>query len=136
MKSLQGDIDAIRRDVLVTDQTQVPAMGNGHTRFTDMIEDRLPIARWQAGKDHVGLAAFQVDFEAGQFGQALRQTPGIGVIFGQAFNIVLERIKPACCQYPCLTHGAAQQFALAPRPGNHISGPGQNRADRRTKALG
>ncbi len=58
-----------------------------------------------------------------------------GVIFGQAVDVVLERVERAGGDDAGLAHAAAERFAMSPGLADQVSGAAQGRADRCAQAF-
>ena len=83
----------------------------------------------------VGLDSTQVDFHAGDAGQALSQLPGIGVVLRQTIHHLLQRDNAGRGKYPNLAHPAAQHLARPASAVNEIGRPAKKAADRSTEPL-
>ena len=68
-------------------------------------------------------------------GSRRRGRLGVGVIFGQAVDVVLERVERAGGDDAGLPHAAAERFAMPARACDQLRRAAQRRADRRAEAL-
>ena len=57
--------------------------------------------------DDVGLDARRIELDAGDLGKPLGQMAGVGVVLGQALDVVIERVQAGGGDDPGLAHGAA-----------------------------
>ncbi len=80
--------------------------------------------------------AAQFGVVAGRLGQAARQQIRIGMIVGQAVNVMLERMQAGRSEHAGLAHGTAQHLANAPRLVNEVLGAQQYRPHGRAQAFG
>lgn len=76
-----------------------------------------------------------VDGDALDFGQALRQRLGLGVVVGEAIDVVLQGIDAGRRDDAGLAHSAAEQVLETPGLGNELLVAGQDAADGATESL-
>ena len=71
----------------------------------------------------------------GMLADGLGQARGVGVVFGQPIDVVLQRVQGCGGQDAGLPHAAAEQLAVPPGLLHQVLGPGQRRADRGAQPL-
>ena len=86
--------------------------------------------------DDVRLHRRRVEAYAGQLGQPLRECARVGMILGQAPDVVIERVDAGSGEHPRLAQRAAQHLLETPRLRDQLGGAREHRADRRAEALG
>src|SRR5262245_18855758 len=75
--------------------------------------------------DQVGFDFGRSELHAGDIGQRLGQYFRVGVIFGEALDVVVQGVKARGRQHADLAHAAAEEFANAPALGDESLGTGQ-----------
>ena len=63
------------------------------------------------------------------------KSAGVGMVVGQAVDVMLQRVKRRGGDDAGLAHAAAEHFAMPPGLLASVARPGQCRADRRPQAL-
>src|SRR5690606_37633690 len=87
-------------------------------------------------EDDVRLDLGRVDGNAGDLTQAGSEQLGVGVVLGQALDVVLQRVDARRGDDPGLAHRPAEHVLVAPRPLHRLPISGQHGADRAAEALG
>ena len=96
---------------------------------------------WRAGvgdveDDDVGLHCGRVDLDAGELGEAFGEELGVGVVLGEALDVVLEAEAGAGGDDARLAHRAAEHLLVAAGFGDQVGGACEAGADRGAEALG
>src|SRR4029453_11739697 len=90
----------------------------------------------QLEEHDVGLDRRRVEAHARQAGQTLGEPPRVGVVLGQALDVVAERVHAAGRDDAGLAHGAAHLLLAPPRLVDELLRAGERSADRSAEALG
>ena len=88
-------------------------------------------------EDHdVRVDDLRIELQAGRCADRFGEDAGVGVVFGQAVDVVLERVERAGGDDAGLPHAAAERFAMAAGLADQIGRAAEGGADRRTEAFG
>src|SRR5690606_21834181 len=136
----QRRVDVLRRHVEVADGADDTWQQRAHqdTALSKAINE-LGVAEASPGdaeKHHVGLRDGRQHLDAGDLGQPGGELPGIGVVFGQTLDMVLQGVDPGRGDDARLTHRPADLMLVEARLLDEFGAPGQHRADRAPQPLG
>src|SRR3954471_14842287 len=85
--------------------------------------------------DDVSLDDVWVELESVRLANFIGEDAGVGVVLGEAADVVLQRVKRAGGEDARLTHSAAERFTDAASFSDEIGGAAKRRANRSTQAL-
>src|SRR5205085_8050953 len=136
---LQRQLDAVGGDVLVRHHPD-GARSEGeelHSPPRHRLDESLRREPQWLGSHHddVRLDLVDVDGPLPQGGDALRQTPGVCVVFREPVHHRVQSHEAGSGKNPDLAHATAVELAEASRPGNEGGGPHHHRADRGPQSL-
>ena len=114
-------------------QAQLVHPGGGDAVAFEMRQKVAGLLRLDLHEDHVGV--HRLYLHAGQTLQAIGKAAGVGMVVGQPFHMMLQRVQAGRRQQARLPHAAAHHLAPATRPGNEVAAAQQHAADRRPQAL-
>ena len=74
----------------------------------------------KTGKHHIGLDLTWIDCDLRQFRKHFGKTNRIGMILGEAFDMMIQRINPSSGKNADLAHATTHQLAYPVRTADHV----------------
>jgi len=137
-----GAVDVAARDIEMSDHAN-PMRPHADCGDAVLREARAEILRGTEAcvdgeEDHVGGNGFGRAFEGETAGfcDDSCESPCIGVIVGEARDMVVERVDRGGCEQTRLAHCTAEHLAKASRAGDELCTTSKSAANRRAEAFG
>ena len=112
----------------------VASMRMPRTESGDQLGRRRP-GRVHAERRPGSCRSSRVPTAPSRSAQAVGQPPGVGVVVGQALDVVLQGVEGRGREDAGLPHAAAEELAVPHAPRDQVARAGQRRADRRAQPL-
>src|SRR3990167_7237416 len=129
-----GLVDLVGVHVEVGHQPQPVQAGEQHALLGRAPHQRRAVeAGGQVDEDNIRVGRHHP--QARQRSQSVGQQAGIGMVVGQAMNVMVQRMQRSGRQHTRLAQPAAQHLAVAVGAGNQLSRADQRRAHRCAQAL-